>query len=147
MTEVAFLGEQFKVADKVGALAVMRFAKIAKAGVDASELDGMVAMYDLLGQLIHPDDWSRFEDFADTQHADGDQLLELVQEVFALIAARPSGRSSDSSDGPRTIEPSSTVVSSSPDTDPSEAVISRLNSAGRPDLALLVRRRQESLTA
>lgn len=147
MTTVDFLGEQFKVADKVGALAVMRFAKIAKAGVDASELDGLVALYDLLGQVVHPDDWARFEEHADSQHADGDALLELVQEVFALIAARPSGRSSDSSDGPRTIEPSSTVVSSSPDTAPTEAVISRLNGEGRPDLALLVRRRQESLTA
>lgn len=140
MTAVDFLGEQFKVADKVGALPLMRFAKVARAGVDASELEGLAAMYDLLGQVIHPDDWSRFEDHADRVHADGDQLLGLVQEVFALMAARPTGRSSDSSDGPQTIEPSSTGDSSSP-------VISRLNDQGRPDLALLVRRHQESLTA
>lgn len=140
MTTVDFLGEQFKVADKVGALPLMRFAKVARAGVDAGELEGLAAMYDLLGQVIHPDDWSRFEDHADKEHADGDQLLALVQEVFALMAARPTGRSSDSSDGPQTIEPSSTDDSSSP-------VISRMNERGRPDLALLVRKRQESLTA
>lgn len=140
MTTVDFLGAEFKVADKVGALPLMRFAKVARAGVDASELEGLAAMYDLLGQVIHPDDWSRFEDHADREHADGDQLLALVQEVFALMAARPTGRSSDSSGGPQTIEPSSTDDSSSP-------VISRMNEQGRPDLALLVRKRQESLTA
>lgn len=140
MTTVDFLGESFRVADRVGALPLMRFAKIAKAGVDASELDGLAAMYDLLGQVIQSDDWARFEEHADRQHADGDQLLALVQEALALVAARPTGRPSDSSAGPRTIEPNSTDDSSSP-------VISRLNSQGRPDLALLVRRRQESLTA
>ena len=140
MTTVDFLGESFRVADRVGALPLMRFAKIAKSGVDANELDGLVAMYDLLGQVIHAEDWARFEDHADDQHADGDQLLELVQEALALVAARPTGRLSDSSDGPQTIEPRSTDVSSSP-------VISRLNEQGRPDLALLVRKRQESLSA
>ena len=138
MTTVDFLGAEFKVADKVGALPLMRFAKVARAGVDASELEGLAAMYDLLGQVIHPDDWARFENHADREHADGDQLLALVQEVFALMAARPTGRSSDSSGGPQTIEPSSPVDSSSP-------VIHRLNEQGRPDLALLVRKRQESL--
>ena len=140
MTTVGFLGEQFKVADKVGALPLMRFAKVATSGVDANEMAGLAAVYDLLGQVIHDDDWDRFENHADREHADGDQLLGLVQEVFALLAARPTGRPSDSSVGPQTIEPRSTAGSSSP-------VIDRLNTNGRPDLALLVRKRQESMTA
>jgi hypothetical protein len=140
---VEFCGVQFRIAEKVAALPLMRFAKVAKAGVDATELDGMAAMYDLLEQVIHPDDWAKFERHADHERADGEQLLEVVQAVFVLLADRPTGRSSDSSDGPRTIEPSSTADSSSP----GSSVIARLNGSGRPDLALLVRKREESLTA
>lgn len=140
---VEFCGVQFRIAEKVAALPLMRFAKVAKAGVDATELDGMAAMYDLLEQVIHPDDWAKFERHADQQRADGEQLLEVVQGVFVLLADRPTGRSSDSSDGPRTIEPSSTGGSSSPGSN----VITRLNGQGRPDLALLVRKREESLSA
>lgn len=140
---VEFCGVQFRIAEKVAALPLMRFAKVAKAGVDASELEGLAAMYDLLEQVIHPDDWAKFEKHADQQRADGEQLLEVVQAVFVLLADRPTGRSSDSSDGPRIIEPSSTADSSSPGSN----VISRLNGQGRPDLALLVRKREESLTA
>lgn len=140
MTTVDFLGEQFRVAERVGALPIMRFAKAAKAGTDSNDMDGLVALYDLLAQVIHPDDWTRFEAHADREHADGDQLLAVVQAALAAVAGRPTGRSSDSSDGPQIIEPSSTDDSSSP-------VIDRLNQQGRPDLALLVRRRQESLSA
>lgn len=140
MSTVEFLGEQFRVADRVGALPIMRFAKAAKSGADANDMAGLVALYDLLGQVIHPDDWSRFEAHADAEHADGDALLAVVQDALTLVAARPTGRSSDSSDGPRTIEPSSTDDSSSP-------VIHRLNEQGRGDLAYLVRKRQESLSA
>lgn len=141
---VEFLGETFTVAERIGSLPIMRFAKIAKQGVDANDLEGLSALYDLLRQCITDGDWARFEKHADTQRADGDQLLEVVQAVFTVVAGRPTGRSSDSSGGPRIIEPSSTVGSSSPDTD---RVIRRLNDEGRPDLALLVRRRAESLTA
>lgn len=140
MSTVDFLGEQFRVAERVGALPIMRFAKAAKSGTDSNDMEGLVALYDLLAQVIHPDDWARFEAHADREHADGDQLLVVVQQALAAVAGRPTGRSSDSSDGPQTIEPSSTDDSSSP-------VIHRLNEQGRPDLALLVRRRQESLTA
>ena len=140
MTTVDFLGESFRVADRVGALPLMRFAKLAKSGLDIDEMDGLVAAYDLLGQVIHAEDWARFEEHADREHAGGDELLDFIASALVVASARPTGRPSDSSDGPQTIEPSSTDDSSSP-------VISRLNEQGRPDLALLVRKRQESLSA
>ena len=140
MTTVDFLGESFRVADRVGALPLMRFAKLAKSGLDADEMDGLVAVYDLLGQVIHAEDWARFEEHADREHAGGEELLEFVASALAVVSAHPIGRSSDASVGPRITEPSSTDDSSSP-------VISRLNEQGRPDLALLVRKRQESLSA
>lgn len=145
MTEtVEFFGEDFHIAERIGAMPFMRFAKVAKAGTDANDLDGLAAIFDLLAECIHPDDWPLFQKHADKEKATGDQLLGFVRAVLGVVAARPTGRSSDSSDGPRIIEPSSTDDSSSPATD---RVVQRLNDRGRPDLALIVRKRQESLSA
>lgn len=140
---IDFEGETFRVADKVGLMPLMRFATIARSGVDANELEGLAAMYDLLEQCIHPDDWARFTDHATKVRASGDDLNDVVARAMAEVAKRPTGRPSVSSDGPRAIEPSSTVDSSSPGT---ARVIDMFNEQGRPDLALMVRKRQESLT-
>lgn len=147
MSTVEFLGEEFAVAERVSALAFMRFAKLARAGVDADDIEGQAAMHDMLEQCIAPSDWYRFQTLADRERADGAQLLDLIQRVFAVLAARPTERPSSSSDGPQIIEPNFTEDSSSPATGP-DRVIAKFNDQGRPDLALLVRRRQEeSLSA
>lgn len=143
---IEFEGATFEVADKVSALAFMRFAKVAKEGVDSDDMAGMVAMLEMLEQCIAPSDWQRFQKHADTVRADGEQLLKVVQDAFAVLAQRPTGRSSDSSAGPQNEGPSSTADSSSPD-NVSNRVIGRLNAQGRPDLALMARKHQESLTA
>ena len=157
MTEtVDFHGESFHVAERVGMLPMMRFAAFTKRQMrqlaDGHDLTGedeiasLAAAYDLLEQCLHPLDWERFADHATAVHADMDELMAFVGEVMSVVSARPTGRSSDSSAGPRTIEPSSTGDSSSPATGP-DRVIARLNEKGRPDLALMVRRRQESLAS
>lgn len=137
---VALAGERFHIAERIGGLPIMRFAKAARQGVDSDDMAGMAALYDLLEQCIHPDDWARFEAHADRERADGEQLVQVVAEVLQLVAARPTGRSSDSSAGPPTTGPSSTGRSS-------ERVIRRYEDKGRPDLALMVLKRQESLDA
>lgn len=142
MSTVELCGESFRVAERISSLAVMRFAKLAKQGVDADTMAGAAALYEVLEQCIDPADWSRFEEVADRERVGGDELLGVVRAAFAEVAGRPTSRPSDSSDGPRIIEPSSTAGSSSPDT---AQVIGMFNERGRGDLALLVRRRQESL--
>jgi uncharacterized protein with von Willebrand factor type A (vWA) domain len=124
-------GESFDVAERIGLMPMMRFAKAAKSGLDSADMDGLAAMYDLLEQCIAEKDWARFERAADRARADGDELMGVVTKVMELLAERPTPRSSDSSDGPSIIEPTSTVAGSS-------SVIDRLEKQGRPDLALLV---------
>ncbi len=141
---VEFLGERFHVAERVGLMPMMTFAKVAQSGVDTDSIAGLAAMHDLLEEALHPDEWDRFQNHARKERASGEELMAVVGEVAVIVAARPTGRSSDSSAGPRTIEPSSTEGSSSPGTG---RVIDRFNQGGRPDLALLVRKREESLTA
>ncbi len=149
---VEFCGEQLRLADKVGMMPVMRLARVQQriAGQDqvsneeAAEV--MVAMLDVVEQCIADADIARFERLATAHRVGTAEIEEFLDRVMQAVADRPTGRSSDSSDGPRTIEPSSTDVSSSPATGP-DAVIERLNGQGRPDLALVVRRRQESLVS
>ena len=137
MSDVTFGGESFTVADRIGLMPLMRFAKHAQAGVDANEMAGLAALLDLLEQCIAPQDWQRFNDHADKVRADGDQLMVVVKDVIEVLSARPTSRPSDSSDGPST-----TSVSSAGDS--STQVITRLEAQGRPDLALIVSMREES---
>lgn len=134
---LVFEGESFAVADKVGLMALMRFAHVAKRGVDSDELAGLAAMYDLLAQVIAPEDWDRFQDHALAVHADGDTLMGVIPAAIEIISGRPTLRPSDSSDGSQTTNGNSAGDSSS-------QVITRLESVGRPDLALMVAQAQES---
>ena len=135
---VEFFGESFTVADRIGLMPLMRFAKVAQSGVGADDMAGLAAMYDLLQQCIDPQDWPRFEAAADKSRADGEELMTVVSAVMQKITERPTLQPSDSSDGLRITEPNSTDDSSS-------RVIQRL--AGRPDLQLMVLTAQEARAA
>ena len=137
MQTVTFLGETFAIAEQVSHLALMRFAKVASSGVDADDMEGLAALYDVLGQCIDPKDWRAFQKHADDMRAQSDDLLGVMQEVLPRIAARPTGRPSDSSGGPSV--PSEPSVG-----DSSSRVITRLEARGRPDLALMVDQAQAS---
>lgn len=137
MAEIERWGESFRIAEKVGLRPLMRFAQVARRGVDADDMAGLAAMGDLLDQCIHEDDLGRFDVAADKARADGEELMAVVTEVFSILSARPTSLPSDSSGGQPNTNESSVGGSSSP-------VIARLEAQGRPDLALLVTRAQES---
>lgn len=137
MAEIDFYGEKFTLVEKVGDYALMEFAESAER-VDSESLAGLAAIMRLLKAAIPEADWPRFQATARKNRASVDVCMELVMVLFEQEAARPTGRPSDSSGGPRIIEPNFTGGSSSP-------VIDRLN--GRPDLQLMVLRAQEARSA
>jgi hypothetical protein len=137
VAEVEFAGAQFTVAEKIGLMPLMRFAKVAKAGADANDMDSLAALYDLLEQCIAPSDWHRFEATADESRADGDALMGLVRQVFAVLAERPTSLPSDSSGG-QTSTPQNSADASY------LRVVKRLEAEGRPDTALIVQMANES---
>lgn len=130
-------GQTFDLADKIGLMPLMRFAHLARAGVDTDDMEGLDAMYALLRQCFTAESWVAFEDAASRNLADGDELFGVVTDALAVMTARPTGRPSVSSDG----SPSTSVKSA--DDSPSP-VIDRLIDRGRPDLALIVSQAQES---
>jgi len=135
--QVFLCGQGFDVAPQVGAMPLMRFAKLARTGIGSEDFEGMAAMYDLLKSCIADHEWDRFEQVADSNRVDGDTLFEVVKDTFAVLAGRPTSRPSDSSDGPTPTSTSSTDASSS-------RAISRLEGRGRGDLALLVTQHVEA---
>jgi len=140
VAEIDFGGEKFTVADKIGLMPLMRFAKTAQGGVDSSDMAGLSAMYDLLQQCIADADWDRFQSVANKVRADGEELMGVVKDVMEELTARPTSRPSDSSDGPKSTPRNS-------EGDSSLRVVQRLEEKGRPDLALMVEMAQENRSA
>lgn len=124
-----FFGKQYRLADRVGLMPMLKFAHVAASGLGADDFEGMSAMYMLIRDVIYrgepacgecaecqkdsPDpqrcpyydagDWEAFEAAAIGEQAEGDDLLEFVGEAMAQITARPtSARSGSSSQARRT---------------------------------------------
>lgn len=108
-----FLGESFRLGESVGLMPLMKFAHAANSGLDSDDMAGLAAMYAMIRDTVHPDDWERFERHAIDQHAEGDELMAFVGKAIEAISARPTRRRSVSSDGAPPTSPSSTEPSPS----------------------------------
>jgi len=103
----------FRLADRVGIMPLMQFARVARRGARANDMDAMDAMLSFIEQAIHPDDWDEFVDFTNHTRADTEELLSFVREAISVISARPTQPRSSSRGGSRTTVASSQDVSSS----------------------------------
>lgn len=134
---VQALGAKFKVAEKVGLAPLMRFAKVAQVGTDSMSLEGLAAMYDLLGNcFLDTAEFERFLNLATEQRAGSDELFDVVKTMIEAISARPTGQPTASSDGLRITNGKSSDASYL-------RVIRQHESEGRPDLALVYVKAQE----
>lgn len=103
--KVEFMGASYRLADKVGILPLLKFQRYA----EANDARAMAAMYSILQDTIHPDEWQRFEDDAISKKADGDDLLRVVDAMVEILTARPTSPPGGSSPGRRQISGSSTA--------------------------------------
>lgn len=125
-----FAGTVFTLPDAPNSMALMEYASVINSGVHPESLDGLAALHDLLAECMG-ESWEAFRDLAKQQRSSADSLLSVVRDVFAVYVDRPTGRPSDSSEGPVP-----TAARSEGD------VFSRskasLEAKGRPDLAVVV---------
>jgi hypothetical protein len=135
---VEFHGESYVIAERVATMPLLRFAKLAQDDADSDDMSSLAAMYDLIEMCFDPADWARFQKAATKHKADGTELMGVVSQVFQVLAARPTQRPSDSSDGPPSIEPSSTSTHV-------DRAIAQLD--GRPDLQLIIVKAQEAMAS
>lgn len=134
---VTLKGSTFRVHPDPGVMPLMTFAHHAARGTDSFDMAGLAAIYDLLKSCIVDADWARFAQKAVDSRADADELLDVVKQVMGGATERPTVRPSDSSVGPQAESVPSAEGSSS-------AVVRRLETEGRPSIALMVRQAQAS---
>jgi hypothetical protein len=93
---VTFLGEQYKVAEKIGVWPQMMLARAASEGVMLGDMKGLAAVHATLENVIDPADWGRFQDDMCTKKTDDlAGLLDLVTQAARIVMAR--GTSSNGS--------------------------------------------------
>ena len=107
-----FLGEHFRLGESVGLMPLLKFSYAANSGLDSDDMAGLAALYEVIRDTVHPDDWDRFERHAIDKHAEGDELMEFVGKAMEAMSARPTRRRSVSSGGAPSTSPSSTESSS-----------------------------------
>lgn len=128
-----FKGETFRLNPDVSEWAVLEFAAAADGGQDASEFRGLASLYAFVMELVHPDDRERFRALCKRERVGAEALFEFMFGAkLEDLAERPTGRSSDSSDGPNSIEPTS-VVNFDGSTSQPTGLLSLVRN--RPDLA------------
>lgn len=116
--KVPLMGQEFRMADKIGLMPLLHLAVAGKQGIDASSDAGLVAMYEVLRDCIDESEWARFERHAIDTKADSDDLMKVVAHVIEVLSARPTKSPSGSSAGRRQISASSKGSSQLTDTPP-----------------------------
>lgn len=131
---IEFLGEKFRVADKVGLMPLLKFA--SASDMDTDDPRALSAIYQMLKDCIHPGtpacgkcatckagdeedcasydpgDWKDFEQHAIDTKADADELLSVVTKVMEVLSGRPTPPRDGSSASRRTTRRASTGNSS-----------------------------------
>lgn len=109
---VECMGRRYRVADRIGLMPLMKFAHSAAQGLDGDDMEGLNAIYLMLKDCIHEDDWKRFGDEMIETKAEADDLMPVITRTIEVINARPTRQRSASSSGPPTTTPTSTGGSS-----------------------------------
>lgn len=131
---VEFFGQKFRLADRVGMMPLLAFGNAAKKGLDSDDFEGMAAMYRMIRSVIHrpplfdehgqrqvdeggktlrdESEWNRFQELAEDELAEGDDIMGFVNRAMEVMSARPTSRPGTSSaSSPPTLERSRDVSS------------------------------------
>lgn len=107
---ITFMGSEYKVADKIGIWPQLQLARAAEAGIMLSDPRGLAAVHAQLENVIHPDDWGRFQDDMITKKIDDlTPLLLAVSDAMKIVAAR-QGAAQTNGNGGSGAAPASTEV-------------------------------------
>jgi len=84
---ITFRGEEYRIAEKIGIWPLLQLARAAEAGVSMADQKGLAATHALLQDVIHPDDWGRFqEDMISGKVDDLGELMKATQQATELMA-------------------------------------------------------------
>lgn len=131
---VTLLGKDFRVAERIGLMPLLKFA--SAADVDVQDSRALAALYALLRDCIYGGepgcgecadcetgndtscksyargDWLAFEEHAMVTKADAEDLMAVVQDVLEIVSGRPTPPRAGSAPGQRGTRRGSTGSSS-----------------------------------
>jgi hypothetical protein len=130
--------ETFTVSSRIGVVPLAEWIEAARSGLDTAVDDGIVAMKNLLADVVIDEDRERVLEVAKRLRMNGDDLMPVVRGVWRALGERPTKEPSDSADGSSTTTPSSREPSSSEE--PSgpmpawwDSAVARRERAANPD--------------
>lgn len=82
--------EQYKLADSMGHVPLMKFAHYAEGGVNAQDMGALASFYEVLQDCIADEDWPRFERALIKNKATVEDLMPLMEKAIESITARPT---------------------------------------------------------
>lgn len=135
MATVDFFGESFELNPEVSEFALLEFSLAAEEGQDGDTKQGMASLLLLVKDCVVASEWGRFRALARSRRAKVSDLMPVITATFEQVAERPTGESTDSSDGL-----SETPASS----ESSAAVKASAIFPGRPDKAAAALRSVQS---
>jgi hypothetical protein len=108
-------GVTFTPQGGVSMMDVSEFARLASQGLDSQSPEAIGFLADVYLSLLGPQQYRLFREHCRKHSTDAAVLVEILGDLVAGAveeeAGRPTGRSSDSSDGPQSIPDTQTVVS------------------------------------
>lgn len=110
--KVELNGATFRMSAHIGLMPLLKFANASAKGLDSTDMEGMVALYDMIRDCIDADEWPRFERHAIDTKAEADDLMAVVKTVIEALTARPSTPPGDSPAGRRSTSANSKGSSS-----------------------------------
>jgi hypothetical protein len=127
----AWFGETIRVNPQYSDLLFIEFLDAAATVDMNSRTAAQKATMAFLRDQIHPEDWDKFVALNKANNQQFADMLDLAGGIVKAVAGFPTGRPSDSSDGPQPTKPSSTGASSSV-----ASAMAQLQ--GRPDLKMAI---------
>jgi len=88
---------EFRLAEDVGIMPLMEWA--AASDVDVASADGLRAVYYVLQDAVHEDDWAEFRKYSRENKIAAGELLDFANSALEALAGRPTEDATGSSDG------------------------------------------------
>jgi hypothetical protein len=109
-------GVAFTAEGSVSMMDISEFARLASQGLDSKSPEAVGFLADVYRSLLGDQQYRAFREHCRKHSTDGAVLVEILGDLVAgaveeQSGGRPTGRSSDSSDGPPTDQGTQTVVS------------------------------------
>jgi hypothetical protein len=119
VADFTYFGEKIRVHPDMTEVDMIDFLDDAEH-VKKDDPKSMLMVKEAARSHVHPEDFARFWELRKSHRQGVEQLMGTIWQIVGAVSGRPTGRPSDSSDGPPETRPSSPVSSSPVDDDQSD---------------------------